>query len=652
MKVKPIGAVALGWAVVTALLFGFFQFRGLVRYQPLGDYLLSAVGVLAAIVVVAALGLRVRPAATLGLGLLVTRSAVGLALLGISAFGLAAAGLLKPAAAWILLGLLGALSYRQVGHVARWARALQRPRDMDAGEAALVAVAGLGTLVLLVNCLAPLTSNDAMVYHLNIPKIYAAHSGLERLPYDVYANMPHYGETLYAFFYCLTGETGAKLLYFAAVIGAALAVYGAARMLVARKPALVSACLFLVQPLVLDHRTVANVDVLLAFFTLAAVALLVEAARTGATRGLAASVGLVAGFMLGIKYTAAAPCLALAALPLLAFTRRPAIRLVLVACLVAAAVLAPWIVKNEIVVGNPLYPLFHGTFGGANWDSAQETQLVAWQRAMGPGHGPADWLLLPFNLGLRGRPEAAYRFFDGTITPVWLMLLPLALLRRTRETAALGAMVLGTFIFWAVTSQQARFLMPCLALVAVLAAVGLGALADRIGKRGTGAIAVVAAIAALASLAVPDQHGRPLASGAGDRLPVVLGLEESRQYVERNVQSAAIFAEIHKRLPRREPIFMVWENRGYYLDNPYFADSFFEASRVMRLAAASGDGRELGRKIAGMGFKYVLVNDWLGEYFSRGYPREDVARLREFTETCLAPVQSANRMTLYGLRAE
>ena len=652
MKARSIFAVALVWVVVVAALFGFFQFRGALRGEPFADYLLSAAKVLVAALVAAALGLRLRPSAAAGACRLVTSSAIGLALMGVATLGLAAVGLLRPAAVWIVIGLLGALCRRQVLELVRRARAARLVRDLGAGEAALVALAGLGALILLVVCLAPLTANDALVYHLNLPKIYAAHSGLAGLPYNVYANMPHYGEMLYAFFYCLGGETGAKLAYFLFVLGAALAVYAAARMLVGRKPALASACFFLVEPLILDHRTVANVDVLLAFFFLSAVVILVEAARAGASRDRVAAVGLLAGFMLGVKYTAAGPCLALAALPLVAFTKRPTWKAVLVACLVAAAVLAPWLVKNQAVVGNPLYPLFHSTLGGANWDSTQEAQLVAWQRNMGPGRGPADWLLLPFNVGLRGKPEAGYRLFDGTMTPVWLMLVPLVVLKRTRETKALAAMAVATFIFWALVSQQMRFLIPCLAIAAVLAAVGLGALADRIGKRASGVITVVAAVAAVFSLAVPDQYGRPVVSGVGDRLPVVLGLEDGRQYIERSIQSVAVFNEIHKKLPKREPVFMVWENRGYYLDNPYFADSFFEASRVMRLVAASADARQLGRKIESMGFKYVLVNDWLGEYFSRGYPERDVARLKEFVSTCLTPVASANRMTLYSLSPE
>jgi hypothetical protein len=150
---------------------------------------------------------------------------------------------------------------------------------------------------------------------------------------------------------------------------------------------------------------------------------------------------------------------------------------------------------------------------------------------------------------------------------------------------------------------------------------------------------------------VPDQYGKPfVVAEAGDKLGVVLGLEPREQYLERNIQSVAMSSHVRKSLPQREPIFMVWENRGYYFDNPYFADSFFEASTLMRMVSRARDGDELARAITGMGFRYVVVNDWLGDYFLRYYPPADATKLKEFIKTGLQPVHSANRMTLYSIR--
>ncbi|MFH1220438.1 MAG: glycosyltransferase family 39 protein [Candidatus Eisenbacteria bacterium] len=650
MKPGLVSIVVLVWLGIVTVAFGFYQFAGFTKANPLGDYLSSAAAVIAITAVATALGLRLAPDARPNLGTVVTRTALGLALLGVLTLFLAALGMLRPYVVWPAVAALAAVCWRQITQVTTWFRRA-RPQLLGGFEFVVVGLAGFASLVLLVNCLAPLTANDALVYHLNLPKIYTAASGLTRLPYNVYANMPHYGEMLYTLFYSAAGETACRMFYFLMVMGATASVYALARRFISRKMALAAAGAFLVEPLVLDHRTVCNVDVLLAYFFVSALIFLFDltGTRPGARSVLGASV--LAGFMLGTKYTAIAPASALLAVPLISSPKRPSTRVFVIAVLVAAAIFAPWVIKNEAYVGSPFYPLFEGRFDGANWDSAQERELVAWQRSMGMGRSLADYLLLPLNASVRGKPEMGYSRFDGTMTPLLLILLPLALLKRTREVITLVVMMVGTFVFWALVSQQLRFLLPTIALAAVLAGMGLANLQERIGRRQMSvALAATAAIMAF-SIIVPDQYGKPfVVAGAGDKLGVVLGLEPREQYLERNIQSVAMSSHVRKSLPRREPIFMVWENRGYYFDNPYFADSFFEVSTLMRMVSRARDGDELARAITGMGFRYVVVNDWLGDYFLRYYPPADAAKLKEFIMTRLQPVHSANRMTLYSIR--
>lgn len=674
MRLRFQFEAVLVWLVVATAAFAFYQFRGLVRSQPFGDYLLSAALAAAVILVSVGMGLRLLGGGRISPGKIVASSAVGLAALGITTLLVCSIGLLRAYVVWPLLAVIGGLCRRQIAEAVAWLRAFRLP-DLGVADLLLVAAGAAGAIVLLANCLAPLTANDALVYHLSLPKIYAESGGLARLPYNVYANMPHYGEMLYTLCFSAAGETGAKMFYFFMVIGAAVAIYALARMFVGRRFSLVAALAFIVQPLVLDQRVVCNVDILLAFFFVSAVLLVLETfgakpdgqpavkppagaptqpaqpAARPAVRSMLA-IGLVAGFMLGTKYTAVAPCLALLVLPLVAFPKRLGPKQIGIAALVAAAVFAPWLVKNELYTGNPFYPMLESTFDGANWDSTQQSQLVRWQSSMGMGKSALDYLLLPFNVSARGRPEAGYRFFDGTMSPVLLILLPLAAVRLTRRTGALAMMAVATFVFWALTSQQLRFLMPSLALGYVLAGIGLSRLAGSAGAGRTRIMLVLAALVMGLSLVVPDQYGRPFASGAiGDRLAAVLGLEGREQFLERNIQSYAVFDHINRTVPRREPIFMVWENRAYYLDNPYLADSFFEASTVMRMVQGAPDAADLGRAIQAKGFEYVLVNEWLGEYFSKSYPSGDTAKLRAFIETCLEPVHSSNKITLYKFRA-
>lgn len=646
---KKLGvSVLLIWLVAIWVFFILDQ-RSPAQEDHTGDYVSAMLKVTAVVLVATSLGLYIMGAPKPGLGDLVPASAVGLVLLGLASLLLGSLGAIKPHLIWVMLAALSVLSYRQVGLVVRRV-ASTSISSHGLFETGVLAIMGFALLVCLINCLAPLTANDALVYHLNLPKIYASNSGLVRLPSNAYANMPHNGEMLYTLFYSVAGETGARIFYFFLLVAATGAIYTLARRFVAGKPALIGASIFLVQPLVIDHRTVCNVDIMLAYFYVSAAIIAFDQWRAQPARRPLAILSLLAGFMLGIKYTAIAPCLMLLVILMAGSPRRPDYKALLLGLTIALVVFVPWAIKNERFVRNPVYPMLEGTFDGRNWDTTQEAQLLAWQRGMGMGRSPTDYLLLPLNISLKGKPGLNYTRFDGTMSPLFLMLLPLALFKRRRETTVLILIGAGGFVFWAVTSQQLRFLIPSIALLAVLVSLGFSSLSHLLGGKWIGAIAGLILLVEVSLLWAPDQYGRPLVSNTfGDRLPVVTGLEAKARYLERTVQSFSMFDHIDRTLPRGAPVFMVWENRAYYLRRPYFADSFFEASTVMRMVSASGNAETFKRTLSEMGYGYVLVNDLLGSFFSKGYRTEDRKILEDLIASHLKPLHSVNRLTLYSL---
>jgi hypothetical protein len=641
----------LVWLALLWILFLMFQQQPLTKEYHTGTYLLALVEVLAIFWVATAVGSRALSALGLDGSGLAAPCAVGLVLVGIATLGLASLGILKQLVIWPLVAAVAGMSFRQMTSVLRRLGSIS-VSALGPVEVLIVCLVVFSIAVCLVNCLAPATANDALVYHLSLPKSYAAAGGLTELPYNVYANMPHYGEMLYTFFYCLAGEAGARLFYFFLILGAGGAVYHLARRFVERRFALTAACIFLAQPLMLDHRIVCNIDVMLAYFFVCAVILAFDVADHAARWRSVLPVSLIAGFMLGMKYTAIAPCLGLLA-ALAASARRLPYRTIVIGVVMTAAVFIPWALRNEVNVGNPFYPLFEKTFDGHNWDAAQGSQLVAWQRSMGMGRSASDYLLLPLNLSTKAKPGMNYSRFDGTITPVILILLPLALIRRHRHNLALMLVAGIGFVFWTLTSQQLRFLIPTLAILAVIGSIGLGNISKYISERWIRVVLVLVILIQVSALLVPDQYGRPIIGSAfGDRLGVVTGTETERDYLRRTVQPVSMFEHVNRTVPADRAVFMVWENRGYYLERPYFADSFFEASTLMRIVSRAGSAPALRRTIEGMGFRYFIVNDLLGEVFSRSYSQRDIGILRDFIGTYLEPIHTSNRMTLYVMKTD
>jgi hypothetical protein len=659
-------AAAAAWLIILAALFINYQFGPFIIENRAPEYLGASAAVLLLLLACTAFGLKLLGVREVSLALCLHGLAVGLAVLAAAGFAALTLGILSPVTVYVLAAALLAVSYRQAAAVfsAVGRARMKPPGTLEAGFAAVMAVA---LAVGLINCLSPVTANDALVYHLNLPEIYSAEGGMVYLPFNVYANMPHYGEVIFALFYSVAGETGVALFYFSLLVAASLAVYALVARAAPRVFGMLAASAFLVQPLVLDHRVVANIDIMLAFIYLAAVGMVLHHHwRRSVLRSLIL-VSALAGLLMGIKYTGVAPALSLLALVL--FLRRkslPAGYLVL-GIAVAAAVFMPWPIRQGLNTGSPFYPMLEGRFDGANWDGVQAGQLQSWQRSMGMGRGPGDYLALPFNVSVRGRPGLNYAHFDGTISPVFLILFPLAFIKRRRETMALALLAVALGLFWALTSQQLRFLLPALGLLAVLGPAGLAEAAGATGGADAGAGGSAGGLKGgrpwvvfmllgvlsieIVTLAAPNQYGRSWVGDAvGERLGATLGFEPRDRFLERTVQPFSLLKHTNTAIPPDEAVFMIWENRAYHLDRPYFSDSFFEASSLMRMVAGARDARELHERIVGAGYRYFIVNDLLGEVFARQYPREDIARLREFVDTYLESVHTANRVTLYRIR--
>ena len=657
-----VAAVA-AWLILLAALFIYYQFGPFVMENRAPGYLLASEKVLLILLACMAFGLKLLGGGSASLARCLEGLAVGLAALAVAGFAVAALGILNPPVVYALVAALLIVSYREVPAVLG---ALKRAGAGPVGplEASLAAVIAASLAIGLINCLSPVTANDALVYHLNLPAIYSAGGSLVHLPFNVYANMPHYGEVVFTLFYSVAGETGVTLFYFALLVAASLAVYALVARAAPRVFGVLAASAFLIQPLVLDHRVVGNIDILLAFVYLAAIGIVLgETGKEGMLRPIILA-GLLAGLMMGMKYTGIAPAATLLVAVLVLRRKRVPARHIVMAMLVAAAVVMPWLVRQGFNTGNPLYPMFEGRFDGANWDAVQGEQLQTWQRGMGMGRSPGDYLALPFNVSVSGRPGLNYARFDGTITPIFLILFPLVFVKRRRETVALALMAVALGLFWALTSQQLRFLLPAIGLLAVVGATGLAEAAGAGGSREGGGSAgrsrkawvtfmlLGVLFIEVATLAAPNQYGRSWVGDAlGERLGAALGFEPAERFLERTVQPFSLFRQANINLPPGEAVFMIWENRAYHLKRPYFADSFFEASTMMRLVAGARDAGDLRDRIAGMGYRYVLVNDLLGEVFARQYGGEDIVKLRQFIDTYLESVHSANRVTLYRVKS-
>jgi hypothetical protein len=517
-----------------------------------------------------------------------TRFTLGFLLWIVFLFAAATAGLLNRGAVWAAIVALAA------GTAVAWWRRRDRPardrrsRGQDLlgslGPSSVVPAAAIvvvcGALLLL--ALRPTLAWDADTYHLTLPRLYIEHGGFRPIPYNVYSNWPLNVELLFALGMLLHDyvlSTSIQLLFALLVVGALASLAGVHG---APWAGAVASCLFLANDVVLVEIASAYVDVASAFFFLMAVCFLLETDRTaeGLDRNWLLA-GICCGLMAGIKLNGVFGILAILALIWsprwrAGDLRREALRATLVAVLPCSVLALPWFVKSAWYTGNPLYPLLYETFGGIEWNETLGRQFMAWHRSIGMGRSLEDYLLLPVRLILES--GSGYEAFGGRIAVSWIVLVPIVIVasRIDRVVRRLGLAALVYFVGWALTSQQMRFLIPVLAVLAAAAALSLRRLACALEERLHAPVEWAAGLAASLLLLASSS---PFLSDAGRCLRLY------RSLGSRIAQSAIppMHAFINRELPADARVMFLNTNHGFFCERDYIADSFFEASQMNAL---------------------------------------------------------------------
>jgi hypothetical protein len=279
------------------------------------------------------------------------------------------------------------------------------------------------TVVYFVWALAPELSPDGVTYHLGLVSRYLREQGFASVPDSMYACLSQGAEMLFLFAFAFGRHSAAALVHFSFLVALpwAMACYG--QRFGFPVPAMAAALLVYLSPVVGADGASAYNDVAAAF-VLFAVFYLLELWTESREPGLLVPIGLLAGFAFAIKYTAflALPFALAVVACRLRRARGELGRAVLVVAGAASLMIAPWMVKNLVTVGNPVAPFFNRWFPNSMVFVEFED---SYQRHM-RSYGLADRRLIPIQATVKGGA------LQGFIGPIFL-LSPLALLALRRE---------------------------------------------------------------------------------------------------------------------------------------------------------------------------------------------------------------------------
>lgn len=408
--------------------------------------------------------------------------------------------------------------------------------------------------------LAPVTDGDALCYHLQVPKVFLVRQAVYFDP-DLHETVyPLVTELLYAIALEFRGPVACRCLHWMLGLVLAANVAALARPNLGRR-AWWAAAFALLVPAISNGMAAPLNDVSLAAFGAAAIHAWVRALERQTFRSTAFA-GIYAGLAMGVKY----PALVLVALLVLALLTRSLLNGSVFrrggmarALGLAAAFLAPalivgggWYLRAYIHTGNPVFPFFKQTFGGAGLAEV----LAPIKRPL----ATTPWALLSALAPLTLEPQR-FDSFAHQFGPIFLLFLPALLLERPPRRVFVLAGLGYAFLILCMTQRQSmRFLLIALGPMAVGVAYLVSRWCDRRTVPARGLVAVMILVLTL-------ETGIALAR-AGRVAGAVLGAESFAHVLTRIEPTFRVGRWIETNLPRTARL-IGQDHRGFYIPRDY-----------------------------------------------------------------------------------
>ncbi|MCX7765782.1 MAG: glycosyltransferase family 39 protein [Candidatus Sumerlaeia bacterium] len=535
---------------------------------------------------------------------------------------------------------------------------------------------GIALFPVFISALAPPNNWDELVYHLTNPKKYLSAGGFVYMPFLLYENMPHYLNLLYGWLMSYGTESAPRLFHFSLGIATAIVIWQICIRYFDKLTAGLSVAIFLTTPLITAEMSVAMVDVGLAFFfLLGLMALFFWDDSTGREQKWLWVAGIFAGIQAGCKYQGVYGLIALLGclifIQLKRFSLGATIKAILYFLTPAFLLLLPWLIKNVIMVRNPVYPNLYSIFGGRDWTAEHTQQMRIWLGSMGMGKSVLDFFLLFWRLPIKG--WYYYSRFAGIITPFYFLPLPLLLIFRCgvkhrdwqseseksfsqNKLTYLMITALIYLIVWFTGSQQLRFLIPSLALFAILSGVALGILLQRIATAMPRISNILNALC-LGCIVATGILAEPIDFLLlGQHLNVTLGRCDRDTFLAGSISDYKMVKYINQHLPPKARVLMLFDNRGYYLQREYIAEGTFEVSRIAAVIGKASSPEDILKFCQKFGITHILLHQvfwqgYSGDFIRRFYPDFE-KNFNLFSSKYLRLITQIDKVDLYQLTVQ
>lgn len=513
-------------------------------------------------------------------------------------------------------------------------------------------------LIFILTCsfiisLAPPLEFDAMTYHLAIPRAYLYESHISFLPNNVLWGMPEGTEMLNTLVMVLGGNETASLLGWFLGLLTIMGIFSYAKERLGNNAAWVAITCLLVGETFSSSLAWGYNEWPSMFFATATLITLDEWLKNKASK-TAVLAGIFGGMALTTKYTAGLILLAGMIIILNEFKMKnwqTTFKTLLIFGISAVLVFSPWLIKNTLPTGNPLYPILYpsGEMDELRLDFYQKNSVTqSW----------FETLLLPWQAtvwGIEGKVG-----YSSSIGP---LLLGLSLMagfgwqnRARIEKIAIrnvGLLTVTGLVIWGIASRiaeplyQSRLFFSFFPAWAILGGAGFDSISKikvatiRFGRIASSLILLVLVFAVLETGLRTQRQGA---------LDVLLGLQNSEEYKADNMGWYAPAMEAIRRLPNGTRVLLLWEPRSLYClpkcDPDEIIDRWYHDIRTY------GTADKVLTSWREQGYTHLLIN-LDGAKFIRENETWDTDQDWDYLETLLnslnSPNEFGNSYSLYSL---
>ena len=453
-------------------------------------------------------------------------------------------------------------------------------------------------VILVPYAIIPETFYDALEYHLALPGLALLRGRIGPVPMNAFSGLPAIPSMLYG--WALAVEQGghvAHLLNFGFLAATILSILGLARRLGNPRLGGPAALLFAIAPCVVMMSVCTGAELPGAFFqTTAIIAIL------GAVDDERPMPWITAGLLIGAAMATKPLMWGLPVAALVAVWAAGTLRSkrgLGWAAAGACMVFVPWLIKNVVFYGNPIYPFFHEWFRPhaeimPNWRYLGENAKILWFSSPLAAFGV--WLKAPF--------EAAR--YKGDIVqyadPLLIGLLPAGiwLSLRDRRFKILLCFTAAVWLPISLVTDLPRFfipIFPALALAAALAVQSCGKLLRGVVLCGLAVFAFT-----LWPLTLPTE-----------RLRVFTGQQSEPDFLDHvNVTYPGPLDAgarwINDNAPKDARAIIFGDTRGFQLKRDYFSSTPGQTTPLEFWANSSPDGTALHARLEQEKVKYILIN--------------------------------------------